>query len=219
MKNAIWLALLLFFSFPPAMAQKLDAILSKSTLSFNYGLSYDYFACCADQNNNVPITNLDDRKEWGEMFGFEYAYRSEGKNEFGFGFSKQVNSKDLNVDVQTTFALINFEEYRIRGTKNFHYLLYKRHFIEEKLIGSAGLYNLRFRDPLVEVWGNSDQTEVMLVDDTRIIDFGIFAGLEFYQAISKNFQVGLRSRLFYTQGYDESFESFELTPVLRFTLK
>lgn len=218
MKNAIWLALLLFFSFPPAMAQKLDAILSKSTLSFNYGLSYDYFACCADQNNNVPITNLDDRKEWGEMFGFEYTYRPEGKNEFGFGFSKQVNSKDLNIAVQTSFALINFEEYRIRGTKNFHYLLFKRHFIEEKLIGSAGLYNLRFRDPLVEVWGNSDQTEVMLVDDTRIIDFGIFAGLEYYHTLRKNFQVGLRTRLFYTQGYDESFESFEFTPVLRFRL-
>ena len=219
MKKVIQIALVLFFSLSHAMAQKkLDAILSNSTISFNYGLSYDYFACCADQNNNVPITNLDDRKEWGEMFGFEYTYRPEGKNEFGFGFSKQVNSKDLNVAVQTSFALINFEEYRIRGTKNFHYLLYKRHFIEEKLIGSAGLYNLRFRDPLVEVWGNSDQTEVMLVDDTRIIDFGIFAGLEFYQSISKNFQVGLRSRLFYTQGYDESFESFELTPVLRFRL-
>ena len=219
MKNAIWLVLIFFLSFPPAMAQKLDSILSKSTLSFNYGLSYDYFACCADKNDKLPIANLDDRKDWGEMFGFEYTYRPKGKNEYGFGFSKQVTYKDLTVSVQTSLALINFEEYRIRGTKNFHYLLYKRHFIEEKLIGSAGIYNLRFRDPLVEIWGNSDQTEVMLVDDTRIIDFGVFAGLEFYHTLRKNFQVGLRTRLFYTQGYDESFESFELTPVLRFTLK
>jgi hypothetical protein len=219
MKNATWLVLIFFLSFPPAMAQKLDSILSKSTLSFNYGLSYDYFACCADQKNNLPITNLDDRKDWGETFGFEYTYRPVGKNEFGFGFSKQVNYKDLTVSVQTSLALINFEEYRVRGTKNFHYLLYKRHFIEEKLIGSAGIYNLRFRDPLVEIWGNSDQTEVMLVDDTRIIDFGVFAGLEYYHSLRENFQVGLRTRLFYTQGYDESFESFEFTPVLRFTLK
>jgi hypothetical protein len=218
MKNATWLVLIFFLSFPPAMAQKLDSILSKSTLSFNYGLSYDYFACCADQKNNLPITNLDDRKDWGETFGFEYTYRPVGKNEFGFGFSKQVNYKDLTVSVQTSLALINFEEYRVRGTKNFHYLLYKRHFIEEKLIGSAGIYNLRFRDPLVEIWGNSDQTEVMLVDDTRIIDFGVFAGLEYYHSLRKNFQVGLRTRLLYTQGYDESFESFELTPVLRFRL-
>lgn len=48
---------------------------------------------------------------------------------------------------------------------------------------------------------------------------GIFAGLEYYHSLRENFQVGLRTRLFYTQGYDESFESFELTPVLRFTLK
>jgi hypothetical protein len=219
MKNATWLVLIFFLSFPPAMAQKLDSILSKSTLSFNYGLSYDYFACCADKKNNLPITNLDDRKDWGETFGFEYTYRPVGKNEFGFGFSKQVNYKDLTVSVQTSLALINFEEYRVRGTKNFHYLLYKRHFIEEKLIGSAGIYNLRFRDPLVEIWGNSEQTEVMLVDDTRIIDFGVFAGLEYYHSLRENFQVGLRTRLFYTQGYDESFESFEFTPVLRFTLK
>jgi hypothetical protein len=219
MKNATWLVLIFFLSFPPAMAQKLDSILSKSTLSFNYGLSYDYFACCADKKNNLPITNLDDRKDWGETFGFEYTYRPVGKNEFGFGFSKQVNYKDLTVSVQTSLALINFEEYRVRGTKNFHYLLYKRHFIEEKLIGSAGIYNLRFRDPLVEIWGNSDQTEVMLVDDTRIIDFGVFAGLEYYHSLRKNFQVGLRTRLFFTQGYVDSFESFEFTPVLRFTLK
>ena len=219
MKNATWLVLIFFLSFPPAMAQKLDSILSKSTFSFNYGLSYDYFACCADKNDKLPITNLDDRKDWGETFGFEYTYRPVGKNEFGFGFSKQVNYKDLTVSVQTSLALINFEEYRVRGTKNFHYLLYKRHFIEEKLIGSVGIYNLRFRDPLVEIWGNSEQTEVMLVDDTRIIDFGVFAGLEYYHSLRKNFQVGLRTRLFYTQGYDESFESFEFTPVLRFTLK
>ena len=218
MKNATWMVLILFLSFPPAMAQKLDSILSKSTFSFNYGLSYDYFACCADKNDKLPITNLDDRKDWGEMFGFEFTYRPEGKNEYGFGFSKQVTYKDLTAAVQTSFALINFEEYRIRGNKNFHYLLYKRHFIEEKLIGSAGIYNLRFRDPLVEIWGNSEQTEVMLVDDTRIIDFGVFAGLEYYHSLRENFQVGLRTRLFYTQGYDESFESFEFTPVLRFRL-
>jgi hypothetical protein len=219
MKNATWLVLIFFLSFPPAMAQKLDSILSKSTLSFNYGLSYDYFACCADKNDKLPITNLDDRKDWGEMFGFEFTYRPEGKNEYGFGFSKQVTYKDLTAAVQTSFALINFEEYRIRGNKNFHYLLYKRHFIEEKLIGSAGIYNLRFRDPLVEIWGNSNQTEVMLIDGIITNEFGVFAGLEYYHSLRKNFQVGLRTRLFYTQGYDESFESFEFTPVLRFTLK
>ena len=219
MKNATWLVLIFFLSFPPAMAQKLDSILSKSTFSFNYGLSYDYFACCADKNDKLPITNLDDRKDWGEMFGFEFTYRPEGKNEYGFGFSKQVTYKDLTAAVQTSFALINFEEYRIRGNKNFHYLLYKRHFIEEKLIGSAGIYNLRFRDPLVEIWGNSNQTEVMLIDGIITNEFGVFAGLEYYHSLRKNFQVGLRTRLFYTQGYDESFESFEFTPVLRFTLK
>ena len=188
-------------------------------MSFNYGLSYDYFACCADKNDKLPIANLDDRKDWGEMFGFEYTYRPKGKNEYGFGFSKQVTYKDLTVSVQTSLALINFEEYRIRGTKNFHYLLYKRHFIEEKLIGSAGIYNLRFRDPLVEIWGNSGQTQLMLIDGVLTNEFGVFAGLEYYHSLRKNFQVGLRTRLFYTQGYDESFESFELTPVLRFTLK
>jgi hypothetical protein len=169
------------------MAQKLDSILSKSTLSFNYGLSYDYFACCADKNDKLPITNLDDRKDWGEMFGFEFTYRPEGKNEYGFGFSKQVTYKDLTAAVQTSFALINFEEYRIRGNKNFHYLLYKRHFIEEKLIGSAGIYNLRFRDPLVEIWGNSNQTEVMLIDGIITNEFGVFAGLEYYHSLREYF--------------------------------
>jgi len=219
MKNATWLVLIFFLSFPPAMAQKLDSILSKSSLSFNYGLSHDFFACCVEQNDKIPVVSLDDRKDWGEMFGFEYTYRPKGRNEFGFGFSKQVNYKNLTASVQTSFALINFEEYRIRGTKNFHYLLYKRHFIEEKLIGAAGIYNLRYRDPYVEIIGNSDQTIVTLSDEVVVIDFGVFVGLEYYHVLRNNFLVGLRTRLFYTQGYQESFESFEFTPVLRFTFK
>lgn len=219
MKNATCLALILFLSFPPAMAQKLDSILSKSSLSFNYGLSHDFFACCVDTNDKLPIASFNNRSEVGEAFGFEYTYRPVGKNEYGFGFSKDVNYRDFTVVKQTSFALVNFDDYRIRGTKNFHYLLYKRHFIEEKLIGAAGIYNLRYRDPYVEIIGNSDQTIVTLSDEVVVIDFGVFVGLEYYHALWENFQVGLRTRLFYTQGYDESFESFEFTPVLRFTLK
>ena len=219
MKNATWLVLIFFLSFPPAMAQKLDSILSKSTLSFNYGLSYDYFACCADKNDKLPITNLDDRKDWGEMFGFEFTYRPEGKNEYGFGFSKQVNSEDYSFVIQTPTALATFQDYRIRKVKNFHYLVFKRHFIEDKLIGSAGLFNLRFRDPYISInWGLSDRSEILLSDPPINFDFGAFVGLEYYHSLRENFQVGLRTRLFYTSGYAESFESFELTPVLRFRL-
>jgi hypothetical protein len=214
MKNATWLVLIFFLSFPPAMAQKLDSILSRSSFSFSYGLSHDYHSY-----DPIPSGTYIEMKGRGEAFGFEYLYRPAGKNEFGFGFSKQVSYKDQTVAVQTSFALINFEEYRIRGTKNFHYLLYKRHFIEDRLIGSAGIYNLRFRDPFIEVWGNSEQTEVMFRDVNISSEFGVFAGIEFYHTLRKNFQVGLRTRLFYTQGYDESFESFEFTPLLRFTFK
>ncbi|MEY2704842.1 MAG: hypothetical protein RL407_904 [Bacteroidota bacterium] len=219
MKKVIFIALVLFYAYSHGYAQKLDSILSKSTFSFNYGLSHDFFACCVDQNEKLPIKNFSDRSEIGQAFGFEYTFRPEGKNEYGFGFSKDVNFKDHTIDIQTSFALIQFDDYRIRGTKNFHYLLYKRHFIEDKLIGAVGIYNLHYRDPHVELLGNSDQTVVILSDEVTVIDFGIFAGLEYYHALRKNFQVGLRTRLFYTQGYDESFESFELTPVLRFTLK
>lgn len=218
MKNANWLALIFFLSSPLAIAQKLDSILYKSNLSFNYGFAKDFHACCAEKNEKLPILNLDDRNESGEIFGFEFSYRPKGKSEYGFGFAKQVSYKDQTIQVSTSLALINFEDYRIRGTKNFHYLLYKRHFIEQRLIGAFGIYNLRFRDPLIEIWGNSDQTEVMLMDGVLTNEFGIFGGLEYYHSLRPNFQIGLRTRLFYTQGYDESFESFEFTPVLRFKL-
>ncbi len=36
MKNATCLALILFLSFPQAIAQKLDSILSRSNFSFSY---------------------------------------------------------------------------------------------------------------------------------------------------------------------------------------
>ena len=214
MKNTTWLALLFFLSFPNAMAQKFDSILSRSNLSFSYGLSNDFRSY-----DPIPRDFYFEMKSWGEAFGFEYLYRPAGKNEFGFGFSKQVNSEDYTDVKQSPNAVIVFEDYRIRKTKNFHYLVFKRHFIEDKLIGSAGLFNLRFRDPYISInWGLSDRSEILLSDPPINFDFGAFVGLEYYHSLRENFQVGLRTRLFYTSGYAESFESFELTPVLRFRL-
>uniref|UniRef100_UPI00404838D7 hypothetical protein n=3 Tax=Algoriphagus sp. TaxID=1872435 RepID=UPI00404838D7 len=214
MKNATCLALILFLSFPQAMAQKFDSILSKSSFSFSYGLSHDYHSY-----DPIPIGTYIELKGRGEAFGFEYLYRPAGKNEYGFGFSKQVNSEDYSFVVQTQTAVVFFEDYRIKKTKNFHYLVIKRHFIEEKLIGSAGLFNLRFRDPYIQISGaNSDRTQVSLHDAPINFDFGAFLGLEYYHSLRENFQIGLRTRLFYTSGYSQSFESLEFTPVLRFRL-
>jgi len=214
MKNATWLVLIFFLSFPPAMAQKLDSILSRSSLSFSYGLSHDYHSY-----DPIPSGTYIEMKGRGEAFGFEYLYRPAGKNEFGFGFSKQVNSEDYSFVIQTPTAVATFQDYRIRKVKNFHYLVFKRHFIEDKLIGSAGLFNLRFRDPYISInWGLSDRSEILLSDPPINFDFGAFVGLEYYHSLRENFQVGLRTRLFYTSGYAESFESFEFTPVLRFRL-
>uniref|UniRef100_UPI004047A34E hypothetical protein n=2 Tax=Algoriphagus sp. TaxID=1872435 RepID=UPI004047A34E len=215
MKNATCLALILFLSFPQAIAQKLDLILSRSNFSFSYGLSHDYHSY-----DPIPIGTYIELKGRGEAFGFEYLYRPAGKNEYGFGFSKQVNSEDYSFVVQTQTAVVFFEDYRIKKTKNFHYLVIKRHFIEEKLIGSAGLFNLRFRDPYIQISGaNSDRTQVSLHDAPINFDFGAFLGLEYYHSLRENFQIGLRTRLFYTSGYSQSFESLEFTPVLRFRLK
>jgi hypothetical protein len=214
MKNATWLILIFFLSFPPAIAQKLDAILSRSSLSFNYGLSHDFHSY-----DPIPSGTYIEMKGRGEAFGFEYLYRPAGKSEFGFGVTKQGKWEEYMAIRQTPTAVVSFQDYRIRKVKNFHYLVFKRHFIEDKLIGSAGLFNLRFRDPYISInWGLSDRSEILLSDPPINFDFGAFVGLEYYHSLRENFQVGLRTRLFYTSGYAESFESFELTPVLRFKL-
>ena len=91
-KTILSSTLLLLFSLQ-VRSQKLDSILDRSTLSFNYGLSYDFFA--KDQSGN--IYDFGSRDSWGQIFGFEYSYRPEGKkNEWGFGFSKQVHRKEYN---------------------------------------------------------------------------------------------------------------------------
>jgi len=215
MKNTTWLVLIFFLSFPPAMAQKLDSILLRSNLSFSFGVSNDFRSY-----DPIPRDYYFEMRSWGEAFGFEYLYRPEGKNEFGFGFSKQVNSEDYTEIKQTPNTVVILEDYRIRKVKNFHYLVFKRHFFEEKLIGSAGLYTLLYRSPSIAINRENLDRTVILLDDAPISsDFGAFVGLEYYHSLRENFQVGLRTRLFYTNGYTEPFESFEFTPVLRFTLK
>jgi hypothetical protein len=202
-----------------AFAQKIDAILEKSTLSLNYGPAHDVFACCAEKPPvGLPITNFSDKSDIGEIFGFEYGYRPKNKkNEWGFGFAKQVSRKDYTAVVETNFAIVEIGDFRLKNTKNFHYLFLKRHFIEEKFIGTIGLYNLRYRDQSVEIIANSDKTRLPLRESSIEIDFGVFLGVEYYVPVRK-FKVGVRSRLYYTQGYSESFESFEITPVIRFNL-
>jgi hypothetical protein len=217
MKKALLFSAILAFAYFPSSAQKLDSILGRSTLSFNYGLSHDFFAIPEGGGGPSSLIELYDTNGWGQIFGFEYGYRLKGKNELGFGFSKQVHRRVFNEQIQTSYAFIELDEIVLRDTKNFHYLFWKRHFIEDRLIGTVGLYNLRYRTPSVTIFNNSDQTEVYFRDSSINIDFGIFVGLEYYHDI-RNFQIGLRSRLFYTQGYSESFESFEFTPVLRFKL-
>lgn len=218
MKNNIYVTVIALFAFYPSFAQKTETFWDKSNLSFSYGLSFDYFADVPDGGGPGNTLDLSERDSWGQIFGFEYGYRRNEKNEFGFGFSKQVHRREYNQAIQTNFTTINFEEFLMRNSKNFHSVHWKRHLIKDKLMSTVGLYNLWIRDEWVGLIANSDETIVNLRNETVSIDFGVWLGLEYYYDI-RNFQVGIRSRLFYTQGYGfDSFESFEISPVVRFRL-
>jgi len=211
--------ILLLFCSLQSSAQKLDSILDRSTLSFNYGLSHDFFAIPEGGGGPSNLLEFYGTSGWGQIFGFEYSYRPEGKkNEWGFGFSKQVHRKEYNEDAGFRGVIVRFESIVLRNFKNFHHIHWKRHIIENKLLGSVGLYYHRYRDQVVDFSGDFDGNFIVDIrESTRFIDFGIFLGVEYYHDI-RNFQIGLRSRLFYTQGYSESFESFEFTPVIKFRL-
>lgn len=218
MKKFILFIFLSFVNYFESSAQKFNSILEKSNISFNYGVSFDYFANSNGRGGPSNVLDFFDRDEWGQIFGFEYSYRLKGKNEIGFAFSKQVHRRIYNQSVLTNFITINFEEALLRNSKNFHSIHWKRHLIEEKLLTTIGFYNLRYRQENINILGNSDGTVVNLFNSTRVIDFGVWVGLEYYYNI-RDFQIGIRSRLFYTQGYSfDSFESFEFTPVIKFKL-
>lgn len=219
MKKILILTIITAITCSYLSAQKLNSILERSNLNFNYGLSYDFFAKDPSGGGGPGNTlDLTERDVWGQIFGFEYSYRLKGKNEIGFGFSKQVHRRIYNQSINTSFTSINLENNLLRNSKNFHSIHWKRHLIEDKLLTTVGLYNLRYRDEYVGIIANSDETIITIRNSTRIIDFGVWLGLEYYYNI-RNFQVGLRSRLIYTQGYDfDSFESFEFTPVIKFKL-
>jgi hypothetical protein len=215
MKKIFTLLVLFLLSSHVVNAQKFQSILDKSSLSFNYGISYDYFAKKAG-GGPARVIDFGDVDEWGQIFGFEYSYRLKGKNEIGFGFSRQSHRREYNEELQTSFALITLNQIVFKDTKNFHHLFLKRHFMENRLMGSFGLYTIKFSDTALGIRANSDQTEIDLRECCKQVDFGVFVGIEYYHDI-RNFQVGVRSRLFYTMGY-ESPEAFEFTPVIKFKL-
>lgn len=216
MKYKILASALLFFLLIEGKAQKLDSILSRSSLSFSYGLSHDFFAKNADSGDKFDFGSRD---VWGQIFGFDYSYRpTDKKNEWGFGFAKQVHRREYNQDAVFPGTIVRFEKSVLRNFKSFHYIHWKRHLIEDKLLSTVGLYYHRYRDQLVDFYRDFDENFVVnIYESTRFIDFGIFVGAEYYHDI-RNFRVGIRTRLYYTQGYSESFESFEFTPVIKFKL-
>lgn len=215
--KTISLALILWVNATVSEAQKFNELLERSTVSFNYGLAYDNFAKKAGGGPAV-VFDFIDRDQLGQIFGFDVSYRINNKYEIGFGFAKQSHRREYNETLQTSFASIVFREKVFRDTKNFHSLLIRRTLIEQKLFLSAGLYNLRWRNERISIFANSDETVVNLYDAGVIKDFGVWIGLERYWNV-RDFQIGLRSRIYHTQGYRfGNIESFEFTPVVKFRL-
>jgi len=214
MKKIFLTCIVLIIGYNQSSAQKFKSILDKSSLSFNYGVSYNYYAE-KPGGGSISALNLDNVDPWGQIFGAEFSYSISEKNELGFGFTKQTHQRTYNESLQTPFASINVKDFVFKDTKNFHHLFWKRHIVPNRLLGTVGLYTIFYRDSELQVNNTANQTIVTLSDAPRgQLDFGAFVGLEYYHDI-RNFQVGIRSRLFYTIGV---FESIEFTPIIKFKL-
>jgi len=189
-------------------------------MMFSYGASWHQYAIKKGGGGPKNLTEFYDRDPIGQTFGFEVDIKHKQKNEFGFGFSKQVHRKKyVNESVSTSLATISFENFIMRDISNYHTLHWKRHLVKDKLLIGVGIYNQRFNNQFVTIIENSDETLVNITSNYYDYEFGAWYGIEYYKTINQ-FQVGIKARAYQTYGYFEVFDFFaaEISPVVRFNL-
>ncbi len=181
-------------------------------VSFAYGMAYHnlWWNSPGHEMLNLELSRI------GHAFEFSFDFRLPHNRFIGLSYARQEVSTNLDDSyiIENYNVVILLENYRNSEVRDFFGIDFRKEF-NTKLHLSVGLFYYFYYSNLLRrsyqepyfyiIWAN---------EKSRLDDLGIWLALDYYRPVRDYFNIGIRSRGFFTLS---GFETITLTPVLKFS--
>jgi hypothetical protein len=201
------------FSFSALFAQLRS---SKFQFEINYGFNGNFFV---RSYTEPPASNFGqsfyNKNFIGTIGGLECLYSISSRSAIGLGYSRSINSKQINFS--QTGSPIFVQDFNIRHTNNFYQVLYTRRIGKEAggIFLNTGLYYLRSAQQEVDITPFSASLEERNFKNSQLEELGVMLGFHYQKKIEQHFYFGLRTRFYFTISTGAP-ELISLTPTLSY---
>ncbi len=187
---------------------------NRISIEINYGLNGNFFVRSYDETAPIPIMRFLKKNFIGSVGGFEVKYNLTANSSINLAYAKSVNKREINYDNGINATILYFN---IRHTNHFYQLFYEITLPKKtkylKLHG--GIYYLGMSQQEVDASPGGVLFEERDFKHYKLEEGGVFLGIHFSKKIDTKFDLGIRSRVYYTIS-TASFEAITLTPTLTY---
>jgi hypothetical protein len=187
---------------------------NRISLEINYGLNGNFFVRSYDETAPPPVKRFLKKEFIGNVGGFEVKYNLTAKSSINLAYAKSVNKREINYDNGVNTSILYFN---ISHVNHFYQLFYETTFSKKikylKLHG--GVFYLRMNQQEVDASLVGVSFEERDFKHYKLEEGGAFLGFQFLKKIDTKFDLGIRSRVYYTIS-TSSFEAITLTPTLTY---
>ncbi|MBY0477720.1 MAG: hypothetical protein K2Q24_08725 [Chitinophagaceae bacterium] len=184
------------------------------SLEINYGINGNFFVRSYDETAPPPVKRFLKKDFIGSAGGFEVKYNLTYNSSINLAYAKSVNKREINYENGINAAILYFN---IRHTNHFYQLFYETTLSKKikylKLHG--GVYYLGMSQQEVDASPGGVSFEERDFKHYKLEEGGAFFGVYFSKKIDTKFDLGIKSRVYYTIS-TASFEAITLTPTLTY---
>ena len=204
----LFILVIIQFSYLQAQTQK------HFSLEINYGVCGNFFVRSYPENAPPPIMQFYNKNFIGSVGGFEVKYNITSNSSINLAYAKSVNKREINYDNGVNTTILYFD---ISHINHFYQLFYETALSKKikyfKLHG--GIYYLRMNQQEVDVSPVGSLFEERDFKHNKLEEGGVFFGIHFIKKIDTKFDLGIKSRVYYTISTN-TFEAITLTPSLTY---
>ena len=192
----------------------------KIFFEINYGVNGNFFVRNYDETGGpVPKTYFYNKHFIGSIAGIEIKYKLNQRSSLGIAYSRSINSRRISYNGPFNSIYLSIRDFRITHTDIFDQLYYEMNLFQKMpgLKCQLGLFYLRMNQQEVELsnFSNSISFEERNYKNSKLEEGGAFFGVHFSKKIDTNFELGIKSRVYYLISTNE-FEAITLTPSLSY---
>ncbi|HEU5168608.1 MAG TPA: hypothetical protein VFU29_23845 [Chitinophagaceae bacterium] len=184
------------------------------SLEINYGVGGNFFVGSYDETPPIPVTAFYNKNFIGSIGGFEVKYNISTNSSINLAYAKSVNKREITYDIGSNVTILYFH---ISHINHFYQLFYETALSKKikyfKLHG--GIYYLRMSQQEVDVAPVGALFEERDFEHNKLEEGGVFFGIHFIKKIDTKFDLGIKSRVYYTISVN-MFEAITLTPTLTY---